>query len=50
VFIDGSARWYKAESMYYLHSWTGDNSRMMYFYQANLPIAGTQLPLLKFRP
>lgn len=32
LFIDGSARWVKFESMWFLHSWGGVN-RLSYFYQ-----------------
>ena len=32
VFIDGSARWVKAESLYRFHSWS-PSSRVCYFYQ-----------------
>ncbi len=52
VFIDGSARWVKAETMYFLTSW--DNAlRIAYFYQDETdfdPGLKAQLPVLKFRP
>jgi prepilin-type N-terminal cleavage/methylation domain-containing protein len=52
VFIDGSARWVKAETMYFLTSW--DNTlRIAYFYQDETdfdPALKAQLPVLKFRP
>ena len=44
VFMDGSARWYKFESMYYLHSF---NNRPAYFYQDEVdPALEPQLPNL----
>ncbi len=33
VFIDGSARWFQFEKMWYLHTWNTDGSRICYFYQ-----------------
>lgn len=36
VFVDGSARWVQGKLMRYIHSWTGDNSRQVFFYQENL--------------
>jgi prepilin-type N-terminal cleavage/methylation domain-containing protein len=53
VFADGSARWIKFEKMYYLHSWTGDASRMCYFYQEESdfdPGLRAQLGNLKAKP
>jgi prepilin-type N-terminal cleavage/methylation domain-containing protein len=35
VFIDGSARWFKARNLFYLHSWNGD-ARQCYFNQDDL--------------
>ena len=52
VFIDGSARWVKAEDMYFLTSWDNAN-RIAYFYQDDSDFDTTlrlQLPILKFRP
>jgi prepilin-type N-terminal cleavage/methylation domain-containing protein len=52
VFIDGSARWIKAEQMYFLTSWDNAN-RIAYFYQDETdfdPTLRAQLPILKFRP
>ncbi len=39
VFVDGSARWVQAKLMRYIHSWTGNNSRQVFFYQENLGTA-----------
>jgi len=36
AFVDGSARWVPAKMMRYIHSWTGDTSREVFFYQDNL--------------
>ena len=52
LFIDGSARWVKAEQMYFIHSWDVNN-RVAYFYQDESdfdPTMRSQLPLIKFRP
>jgi prepilin-type N-terminal cleavage/methylation domain-containing protein len=52
VWIDGSARWVKAETMYFLTSWDNAN-RIAYFYQDETdfdPALKSQLPILKFRP
>jgi hypothetical protein len=53
VFADGSGRWIKFEKMYYLHSWTGDSTRMCYFYQDDSdfdPGLRAQLNNLRARP
>jgi prepilin-type N-terminal cleavage/methylation domain-containing protein len=53
AFVDGSARWIKAESLYYLHSWNADGSRIAYFYQEDSDMDSTlraKLANLKFRP
>jgi prepilin-type N-terminal cleavage/methylation domain-containing protein len=53
VFIDGSARWFKAERMLYLHTWAPGGSRICYFYQDDTdfdPALRSQLALIKFRP
>jgi type II secretory pathway pseudopilin PulG len=53
AFIDGSARWFKTEKMYYLHTWAVDGTRICYFYQDDSdfdPALRSQLSLLKFRP
>jgi prepilin-type N-terminal cleavage/methylation domain-containing protein len=51
VFADGSARWIRFENMYYLHSWTGDSSRIAYFFQEDIdPRLQTQLARLKAVP
>ena len=52
VCVDGSARWYKAETMYFLTSWDSA-ARIAYFYQDETdfdPALKAQLPILKFRP
>ena len=38
VFVDGSARWVPARQMRYIHSWTGDTSREVFFWQENLEV------------
>jgi prepilin-type N-terminal cleavage/methylation domain-containing protein len=53
VFADGSAKWIKFASMYYLHSWTGDDTRRCYFYQDPSdfdPSLPSKLNGLKARP
>ncbi|HTL58391.1 MAG TPA: prepilin-type N-terminal cleavage/methylation domain-containing protein [Candidatus Limnocylindrales bacterium] len=51
VFIDGSARWVRAEDMYFLHSWTAGSSRAGFFYQDPVdmpPLLLQVLPTLRF--
>jgi prepilin-type N-terminal cleavage/methylation domain-containing protein len=51
VFIDGSARWVKAEKMYFLHSWGSGRSRAGFFWQDESDFPQTllnALPALKF--
>jgi prepilin-type N-terminal cleavage/methylation domain-containing protein len=57
VFCDGSARWIKFESMYFLHTWNSGpsftSSRVAYMYQddSDFPqLLRQQLPSLKSRP
>lgn len=52
AFIDGSARWIRAEMMFYLHTWSLTD-RIAYFYQDDVdmdPNLRTKLANLKFRP
>ena len=52
LFIDGSARWVKAEKMYFLTGWGSGSSRAGFFYQdeSDFPLAlRAVLPRLKFR-
>ena len=37
VFTDGSARWIKFQTMYYLTTWNTGGDRIYYFYQEDLP-------------
>ncbi len=51
VFLDGSARWIKAQNMYFLHTWGAGSSRAGFFYQdfADMPRGIIPyLPGLKF--
>ena len=51
VFCDGSARWIKFQSMYYLHTWTVNGSRIAYFYQDDTgTITPIQLATLVAKP
>ncbi len=52
AFIDGSARWIRAENMFYLHTWTLTD-RIAYFFQDPVdmdPVLQSKLSTLKFRP
>jgi prepilin-type N-terminal cleavage/methylation domain-containing protein len=52
LFVDGSARWIRAEKMYFLQSWTAGTERAGYFYQEESDFPQTLLnglPSLKFR-
>jgi hypothetical protein len=52
LFVDGSARWIKAETMYFITTWDPVN-RVAYFYQDESdfdPTMRSQLALIKFRP
>ncbi len=52
VFMDGSARWVKAEQMYFLHSWS-PTTRIAYIYQDDSdmdPKLRVNMPKLRFRP
>jgi prepilin-type N-terminal cleavage/methylation domain-containing protein len=46
AFIDGSVRWIRAESMYFLHSWTSGSMRAGFFYQAQDDMPPALLPRL----
>ena len=51
VFIDGSARWIRADTMYFLHSWGAGSSRAGFFYQdqSDMPAGIVRfLPALRF--
>ena len=51
VFMDGSARWIRFESMLLIHTWMADGSRDAYFYQQDLgPQLETKIAQLKYRP
>lgn len=57
VFADGSARWIRAEQMYFLHSWNPSptGNRIAYFYQDPKDFAGilgtpNVLNTLRFKP
>ncbi|MGN6553861.1 MAG: prepilin-type N-terminal cleavage/methylation domain-containing protein [Verrucomicrobiota bacterium] len=45
VFIDGSARWIKANTMMFIHTWT--SPRELYFYQEDLGVLEAQRASLK---
>jgi prepilin-type N-terminal cleavage/methylation domain-containing protein len=52
LYIDGSAQWTKAQTMYFMHSWTAGSSRAGYFYQDDSdfpPALKLRLPQLKFK-
>jgi hypothetical protein len=46
VFTDGSARWIKFQTMYYLTTWTTDGTRVYYFHQDGLPAVINTLGVL----
>ncbi|MEI2722017.1 MAG: hypothetical protein V9H26_00285 [Verrucomicrobiota bacterium] len=53
LFSDGSARWIKAETMFFLHTWGAGSSRAGYFYQDDSDFSANlraQLPSLRFTP
>ncbi|MGD0260601.1 MAG: prepilin-type N-terminal cleavage/methylation domain-containing protein [Verrucomicrobiota bacterium] len=49
VFADGSARWIKFQTMYYLTTWDTDGTRIYYFYQDDLPAAITPAMLTQLK-
>ncbi len=52
LFTDGSARWIRAQNMYFLNSWTSGSSRAGYFYQDDSdfpPLLRAALPALRFK-
>jgi prepilin-type N-terminal cleavage/methylation domain-containing protein len=49
AFTDGSARWIKFQTMYYLTTWTTDGSRIYYFYQDDLPATMTPAVLAQLK-
>lgn len=53
VFVDGSGRYVKAATMWYLHTWDTSGNTIAYFYQNPSdmdPILAARLPLLTFKP
>jgi prepilin-type N-terminal cleavage/methylation domain-containing protein len=48
VFIDGSARWIKAKTMLFIHSWS--TGRPLYFYQEDLGVLEPQRGMLAKAP
>ena len=51
VFMDGSARWIRFESMLFIHSWTANGTRDGYFYQQDLgPQLEAKIAQIKSKP
>jgi prepilin-type N-terminal cleavage/methylation domain-containing protein len=50
AYSDGSAKWSKFQTMFYLNRWTGDDTRMGYWYQEDLGDCQPHAAQLAARP